>query len=424
MDKNSYELLAPAGNLLKLKTVLQAGADAVYLGVPDFSLRARANDFDLEAVKEGVRVAHEAGAKAYVTLNIFAKEEHLQRLPHFIEELKKIGPDALIISDPGIISLVKQSWPQAVIHLSTQANCTNSAAAKFWFNLGVARVILAREVTLEEIAAIHQAVPDLELEYFVHGAMCLAYSGRCLLSQEFTGRSANLGDCAQPCRWSYSIKADGHPEELEVVQEKDGAYILNSQDLCLLEYLPTLQKAGVTSFKIEGRAKSVYYQATTTGAYAQALKHLKDGLLSGKDLEAKLQDLRQELNTKLPHRGYNTGFLLGDKAKQTTDRSAFTSDWEFCGQVVAPEDSWFKPNLSKDDKAVYFKVHNTWLAGDTIEVVRPYYDVLKAQPTILYDAVSGEELLKAHGGGGGQVVVVIFKENIPEYSVVRRYLKK
>ncbi len=423
MVKNNCELLAPAGNLLKLKTALSAGATAVYLGVPDFSLRARANDFDLEGVKEGVATAHAAGASVYVTLNIFAKERHLELLPSFIKKLKEIGPDALIISDPGIISLVKNLWPEAVIHLSTQANCTNSAAAKFWYELGVTRVILAREVTLEEIASIHQAVPDLELEYFVHGAMCLAYSGRCLLSQEFTGRSANLGDCAQPCRWSYTLTAKGHEQELEVIQEKEGAYILNSQDLCLIEYLPALKEAGVTSFKIEGRAKSVYYQAVVAGAYAQALQYIQEGL-TGDDLQVELKKLKDELTEKLPHRGYNTGFLLGNQAPQTTDRSSFTSDWEFCGQVVRPEKNWFQPSRSDSQTVVYFKVHNTWHAGDLIEVIRPHHNVLTTRVLVLYDAVSGTELEEAHGGGGGQVVAVIFNEDIPEYSVARRYLKK
>ena len=421
MSKN-LELLVPAGNLLKLQTGVAFGATAVYLGVPDFSLRARANDFDLKTLATGIKYAHDYGLSAYVTLNIFAKEEHLERLPEFIKKLRPLNPDALIISDPGIIFLVKKDWPEAVIHLSTQANCTNSAAAKFWQELGLSRIILAREVSLSEIKAIAQAAPELELEYFVHGAMCMAYSGRCFLSQQLTGRSANLGDCAQPCRWQYQLKPLGYETEFEVLQEPEGSYFLNSQDLCLIEQLPELIAAGVTSFKVEGRAKSVYYEAVVSGVYAQALKYCQAGLPTP-ELKEKLKNLKKELVEKLTHRGYTTGFLLGERAGQTLDYSHLDCNWEFCGQALAPAPEYFVPETKPGQTVAYFKVHNTWLAADQIEIVRPPYDVLKPEITIFYDALTGEPLAEAHGGGGRRIIAVVLEEPIPEFSVVRRLLK-
>jgi putative protease len=298
-------------------------------------------------------------------------------------------PDALIISDPGIMAVVKKYWSEAEIHLSTQANCTNAAAAKFWYELGVTRVVLGREVTLEEIKEIHKAVPKLELEYFIHGAMCMAYSGRCFLSKEIVDRSANLGDCAQPCRWAYSIKAKNHDEEFDIVEEEHGTYLLNSKDLCLLESLPELVSSGVVSFKIEGRAKSVYYQAVVSGIYKRALEFLqkKPNTIAWKK-ESKY--LKGELLTKLVHRGYTSGFLLGDKAAQNTDSSHNDSDWEFCGQVIKAEPNWFKPILKKDEHPLYIQVHNTIKINDQIEIIGSKYDVLKLKPKKIFDAKTGE----------------------------------
>jgi len=416
------ELLVPAGNLLKLQTGVAFGADAVYLGVPDFSLRARANDFNLKTLAAGIKYAHDHGLRAYVTLNIFAKEEHLERLPEFIKKLRPLNPDALIISDPGIIFLVKKEWPEAFIHLSTQANCTNSAAAKFWQELGLSRIILAREVSLSEIKAISQAAPGLELEYFIHGAMCMAYSGRCFLSQQLTGRSANLGDCAQPCRWQYQLKPLGHETEFEVLQESEGSYFLNSQDLCLIEQLPELIAAGVTSFKIEGRAKSVYYEAVVSGVYAQALKYCQAALPLA-ELKEKLKNLKKELVEKLTHRGYTSGFLLGERAGQTIERTRLDCDWEFCGQALAPAPEYFVPKTKLGQFVAYFRVHNTWLANDQVEIVQPLYKVLRPKIRNFYDALSGEPLIEVHGGGGSRSIAVILEEPIPEFSVARRFLK-
>lgn len=419
------ELLAPAGNLLKMKTACAYGADAVYLGIPDFSLRVRINDFDLKGIREAVKIAHAGRKKVYVTINIFAHNKHLKKLPAYLKELKKIKVDALIISDPGIIALVKKNWRGAEIHLSTQANCTNLEAVKFWAQQGVKRIILGREVTLKEIKEIHRAAPRIELEYFVHGAMCMAYSGRCFLSKMILDRSGNLGDCAQPCRWEYdlkefNIKTGNHAEELELVQERHGSYLLNSRDLCLIKYLKELAAAGITSFKIEGRAKSVYYQATVCGIYARALKLINSKIAPAK-LKKELNYLFSELDTKLVHRGYSAGFLLGGRGEQNISNSHEPSPWEFCGQVIKTE--IVKDKDKKEMIRVYFQVHNTVRANEEIELIRPDYDIIKIKPAGLFDAETGEEIKEAHGGGGSKTAVFEIKKElgpIPNLSVLRR----
>lgn len=415
------ELLAPAGNPLKMRTAFAYGADAVYLGLPDFSLRTRINDFDAKKIKQAVIYAHERGKKVYATINIFAHNNHLRKLPAHLKELRLAAVDALIVSDPGIINVIRRVWPRAVIHLSTQANCTNREAVKFWQKQGIKRIILGREVTLKEIKEIHIAVPKMELEYFVHGAMCLAYSGRCFLSKLFTDRSANLGDCAQPCRWEYEafrLKVKGHEEELEAVREENGTYLLNSKDLCLIKYLKELQGAGITSFKIEGRAKSVYYQATVCGAYRRALSLLNQKI-SGLKLKKELAYLHEELAGKLINRGYTAGFLFGGRGEQNTANSHAGSDWEFCGQVL-------KTESGPEGHRVYFQVHNTVRAGEEIELIRPDYDIMKIRPAFLRDATTKKEIKEAHGGGQGRIVILNLPKSlglVPELSVLRRHKK-
>ena len=414
------ELLAPAGNFLKMKTAFAYGADAVYLGIPDFSLRVRINDFNLAGIKEAVKYAHDKKKKVYVTVNIFAHNEHLKKLPAYIKFLRALKVDALIVSDPGIINLIKKGWPKAEIHLSTQANCTNLEAVKFWAKQGVKRIVLGREVTLKEIKEIHRAVPRVELEYFIHGAMCMAYSGRCFLSKLLVDRSGNLGDCAQPCRWEYDVtlKTGSHPEELEMVEERHGTYLLNSKDLCLLKYLEDLISAGITSFKIEGRAKSVYYQATVCGIYRRALALISKKIPTT-ELKTELNYLFKELETKLVHRGYTTGFLLGTKADQNIVNSHNASAWEFCGQVI-------KTIKTKSGQTrVYFQVHNTIKLGDKVEIIRPNYDIIKIKLTSLWEARHEQEIKEAHGGGGSQVAILELPSAlgvIPTLSILRRKL--
>ena len=420
----------------KMKTAFAFGADAVYLGVPDFSLRKRINDFTLAKIREAVKYAHKLEKRIYVTINIFAHNQHLKKLPKYIEELKKLKVDGLIISDPGILTIVKKVWSKAKIHLSTQANCTNWQSAKFWHKQVVKRIILGRETTLAEIKEIRKKVPEVELEYFVHGAMCMAYSGRCFLSKYFAGRSGNLGDCAQPCRWEYAlthgpfpvrssrergamknkinellITAEGHEDkELRLIEDERGSYILNSKDLCLIEHLNDLAKVGVSAFKIEGRAKSIYYQACAAGIYSYVTYNIE------RTTKKELAFLKKELEEKLVNRGYTTGFLLGEKADQNIDESHKQCGWEFCGVVLKSKKLEVK---SKNLFEVLVKVHNTIKVGDTIEIVKPKYDIIKISLKKIWDAESGKEIKEAHGGQG-KVVALEMDEEIPEFSVIRR----
>ncbi len=422
IKKNKIELLAPAGNLEKMKTAFLFGADAVYLGIPDFSLRVRINDFDLDGIKKATKYVHDLGKKVYVTINIFAHNKHLDKLSKYLNELKKIKIDALIISDPGVLQMVKEEWPEVEIHLSTQANCTNWQSAKFWFDLGVTRIILGRETKLEEIKVIHKKVPKVELEYFIHGAMCMSYSGRCFLSSYYLGRSANLGDCVQPCRWNFKMRSVELNEEkrpdkiLELVEEEHESYILNSKDLCLIEHVDDLIKSGVTSLKIEGRAKSVYYIATVVGAYKEVIDELlKYENIKTREykntriLEQKVNFLKSELEMKLIHRGYSTGFLLEGNGEQQTEISHEKSDWEFCGVVL---ESAKKGQLK-------IKVHNSLKIDDEVEILKPYYDIIKLKIEKLVDAKNNKEISEAHGGSGQEVVLEL-DQKIPEGSILRR----
>lgn len=421
MSKNKFkklELLAPAGNFHKLKTALAFGADAVYAGVPDFSLRVRINDFDINSIREATKYCHQNNKKIYVTLNIFAHNKHFKNLEKHLKFLKSIGVDALIISDPGILTVVKKIMPKTEIHLSTQANCTNAQAAKFWQEQGVNRIILGREVTLKEIKEIHLACPGLDLEYFVHGAMCMAYSGRCFLSSLTSGRSANLGDCIQPCRWQYTIQSDERGNNTFKLQEdQHGSYILNSKDLCLIKYLRELRDAGVISFKIEGRAKSAYYQAMIAGVYSHVMQNIE------RVTKKELNYYFDELETKIINRGYCTGFLLGDRGEQNTDKSHEECDWEFCGQIhnANTANDMRIPRIAKNanEHRVYVKVHNSLKVGDEIEIIMPKYDIIKMKISKMYDSESKEKISEAHGGQGRTVMLKV-DEEVPKYSVIRR----
>ncbi|MFH1662037.1 MAG: U32 family peptidase C-terminal domain-containing protein [Candidatus Falkowbacteria bacterium] len=404
-NKKLPELVAPAGNLEKAKTAFAFGADAVYAGIPDFSLRVRINDFNIIKLKQLVKYARGRKKKIYITINIFAHNKHIKKLPAYVKKMKELNVDGLIISDPGVLEIVKKNWKNANIHLSTQANCTNWQSAKFWYEQGVKRVILGREVTINEIKEIHKKVPKLELECFVHGAMCMAYSGRCFLSKLFADRSANLGDCSQPCRWAYDIKTNNRDEILELVEEEHGSYILNSNDLCLIKRLDELARAGVSSFKIEGRAKSVYYIANVVGAYSRITHNINH--ISKKEINY----LYKELEEKLFHRGYTEGFTFGNgKTAQNLDNSHKKCNWEFCGVFIKNEEN-----------KIYVKVHNSLKVGDTVEIVKPFYDIMKMKIKKMIDAKNGEKIKEAHGGQG---MTVILESNIdiPEFSVLRRKL--
>ena len=350
------ELLAPAGTFEKMETAFRFGADAVYFAGKKFGLRAFAGNFSDDEIEQAVKYAHNMSKKVYITVNILAHEGDFDGMAEYIKYLDNCGVDAVIVSDLGIIELVREVAPSLTIHVSTQANILNSYAIKFMAKLGVKRIILARELSLDEIKQIRAKIPqEIELESFVHGAMCISYSGRCLLSNYLTGRDANRGACAQPCRWEYTItEKSRHGEEYEIQEDARGTYILNSKDMMMIEHLKELEEAGVTSFKIEGRMKSPYYVANVVNAYRRALD--KGDNLTAEELEI----LKQELY-KTSHRQYTTGFYLGAKDKEYLQSSMPVQTSEFMASVVG----------NFDGEKVLIEQRNRFKVGDTLEVLSP-----------------------------------------------------
>ena len=355
---NKIEVLAPAGNLEKLKIAYLYGADAVYIGGKGFSLRAKAGNFSLTEIKEAREISQILNKKLYVTLNVFLHNSEVKKAIIYLKALNKIKVDALIIADPGVVYLAKEYAPNIPIHLSTQANTQNWSACVYWQKQGVERIILGREVNLKEINDIYKQV-DIHLEAFVHGAMCMSYSGRCMLSMYMTGKSANSGICTHPCRWEYYVIEKQRPEDVMPVEEdKFGTYIFNSKDLCMLPYLPDLIKNGVMSLKIEGRMKSIHYVATVTKIYREAVDLIEAG---AGFLEA-IPALMHELNG-IGERDYTTGFYLGtpDATIQQYYSKKTTGNIRFVGQVLGYSDS----GLLKIEQ------RNKFILGDTIEVLMP-----------------------------------------------------
>jgi putative protease len=353
------ELLIPAGNLEKLRTALLYGADAVYVGVTGLSLRAASAEFDLADLRRGLHEAHQAGVKVYAALNTFARNDDLPRIAAVTEELAASGIDAVIVSDPGVLRQVRKVSPKLPIHLSTQANTTNSEAVRFWQEQGVSRVVLARELQLTEIAAAHREAPEVELELFIHGAMCVAYSGRCFLSAHRNRRSANRGDCTQPCRWEYAITESTRPNDPLLV-ENDGrySYLLNSKDLCLIEYLPEILRAGVTSLKVEGRMKSAYYVALVTRTYRWALDAWRRDPENYVCRPEWLAELR-----KTSHRGYTTGFYFSDEMiYEMTPQQKYTKTYDLVGTVL---------EYQADRRRILVGVRNRLTADDEVELLLP-----------------------------------------------------
>jgi putative protease len=322
------EILAPAGNLEKLKIALLYGADAVYLGGHQFGLRSAAGSFTREEMETGVRFAHQQGKKVYVTVNIFAHNRDLPTLPSYLQILASLGVDGIIVSDPGVFQIARRTVPELPVHISTQANVTNLAAVRFWEELGAARVILGRELSLEEIKEIRLS-SDLELESFVHGAMCLAYSGRCFLSSYLTGRSANRGYCTHPCRWQYYLLEEKRPGEyFPVLEDNRGTAIMSSRDLCLIRHIPELIDAGLTSWKIEGRMRSIHYVATVTKTYRQALDLYWEDPENYSFQESWWGELE-----KTSDRGFTSGFFFGQPEMETERREE--QQWEFAGVILS-----------------------------------------------------------------------------------------
>jgi putative protease len=349
------ELLAPAGSMEKLKIALHYGADAVYLGGETFGLRAMGANFSLAEMPEALQRTHDAGSRAYLTVNSYVATHELDQLQRLLESVLPLPFDAFIVSDPGVIQLIRSLAPDAVLHLSTQANTTNWRSALFWQESGIRRINLARETTLSDLEETRKRV-GLELEVFVHGALCIAYSGRCLLSSAMTGRSANRGACTHPCRWGYSLVEEKRPGEyFPILEDGSGSFILNSRDLCLIDHLPRLVAAGVDSLKIEGRMKGVHYLASTLRVYRQALD-----LIAQSPTDFKPDPLWHDELAALTRRGYTTGFLLGppnDEAQEYT--APQRRDIEFVGLVLE----------ARTDGTVLMQVRGPFSADDELEVV-------------------------------------------------------
>ena len=362
------ELLAPAGDLEKFKTAIQYGADAVYLAGDKLGLRTASKNFSLDDIKEATKLAHDLDKKVYLTLNVISHNKDLEGVDEYIQSLDEAGVDAFIVSDPGIFQKVKTLAPSKEIHISTQANITNTATVEFWKSLGADRVILARELSLEEIKEIKDEVKDsIMIEAFVHGAMCMSYSGRCLLSNFMTGRSANMGDCAHPCRYKYYLMEETRPGEYyPITEDEKGSYIMNSKDLCMINYIPELVEAGVDSFKIEGRVKSEYYVATVINQYRRAIDDYYEDIEKYKynrDNNIYLEEIM-----KVSHRDFTTAFFFGDvkEASLTYDNSSYIRLYDFIARVL---------DYYEDKKLMKVQERNKFSIGDEVEIFGPkFYD--------------------------------------------------
>ena len=355
------ELLIPASSLEVLKTAVLYGADAVYIGGEMYGLRAKAKNFPKEDMAEGIRYAHAHGVKVYVTANIVAHNGDLDGIRGYFEELKEMGPDALIISDPGVFTIAKEVCPKIDIHISTQANSTNYATYNFWYAQGAARVVAARELSLAELREIRARIPeDMEIEACVHGAMCISHSGRCLLSSYFTGRSANMGACTHPCRWKYYVMEESRPGEfLPVEEDERGTYIFNSKDLCMIEHVPDLIEAGVDSLKIEGRMKTALYVAAVARTYRRAI----DDYRTSPELYEKNLDYYREEIAKCTYRQFTTGFYYGktDADAQIYDANTYIKEYTYIGIVQETDERGF----------VKIYQRNKFSVGEEIEVMVP-----------------------------------------------------
>ena len=355
------ELLIPASSLEVLKTAVVFGADAVYIGGEAFGLRAKAKNFSMEDMKEGIGFAHARGVKVYVTANILAHNGDLFGVEEYFKELKEIKPDALIISDPGVFTIAKRICPEIEVHISTQANNTNYATYRFWYDLGATRVVAARELSLNEIKEIRNTIPeDMEIEAFIHGAMCISYSGRCLLSNYFTGRDANKGACTHPCRWKYAVVEEKRPGEyLPVYENERGTYIFNSKDLCMIEHIPEILDAGIDSLKIEGRMKTALYVATVARTYRKAID---DYLESPEKYQQNLEWYKSEI-AKCTYRQFTTGFFFGkpDENTQIYDSNTYCKEYTYLGIVGEQNEKGFHE----------IEQRNKFSVGEQIEVMKP-----------------------------------------------------
>ena len=401
------ELLIPASNLEVLKVAVMYGADAVYIGGEAFGLRAKAKNFSLEDMKEGIEFAHERGCKVYVTANILAHNYDLDGAREYFQELKQIGPDALIISDPGMFTIAKEVWPEVDIHISTQANNTNYLTYQFWWKQGAKRVVSARELSLKEIRQIRDNIPDeMEIESFMHGAMCISYSGRCLLSSFMAGRDANRGECTHPCRWKYSVVEEQRPGQYMPVYENErGTYIFNSKDLCMIEHIPEMLDAGIDSFKIEGRMKTALYVATVARTYGLAIdEYLKDPEL----YRSRIPFYKSEIS-KCTYRQYTTGFFFGkpDENTQIYDTNTYVKEYTYLGVVGEINSS-----------GLYgIEQRNKFSVGEEIEVMKPDGDNITVTVKRITDE-SGKDMESAPHPK--QKLFIDLGIKLDEYDILRR----
>jgi len=377
--KRHPELLIPANNLEVLKTAVIYGADAVYIGGEAFGLRAKAKNFTLAEMAAGIAFAHEYGVKVYVTANIIAHNNDLADVRTYFEELKMIKPDALIIADPAIFQIAGEVCPEIERHISTQANNTNYGSFLFWKQLGASRVVTARELSLKEIKEIRDHIPaDLEIETFVHGAMCISYSGRCLLSNYFTGRDANCGACTHPCRWKYNIVEETRPGEYMPVYENErGTYIFNSKDLCMIEYIPDLIHAGIDSFKVEGRMKNALYVATVARTYRKAIDDFK---ISRECYEANIGWYREQI-ANCTYRQFTTGFFFGniDETAQIYDQNTYEKNYTYLGTVMSVE------SKNAPSANAWIEQRNKFSVGEEIEIMKPSGEDIKVRVLGMWD---------------------------------------
>ncbi len=408
-NRKKPELLIPAGNLMTLRTAVMYGADAVYIGGDMYGLRAKAKNFDLGDMKEGIAFAHEYGRKVYVTANITAHNNDLEGIRQYFRELKAFGehcPDALIISDPGVFSVAMEEVPEIEKHISTQANNTNYETYRFWNRLGAARVVSARELSLAELKELRGAIPEeMEIETFVHGAMCIAYSGRCLLSNYFTGRDANLGECTHSCRWRYHIVEETRPGEYLPIEETErGTYIFNSKDLCMVEYIPQLVEAGIDSFKMEGRMKTALYVATVARTYRKAIdEYFLDPGLYEKNKPVYLEEIRKGVN-----RQFTTGFFFGkpNHKDQIYDHNTYEKAYTYLGTVSGAKGGLYQ-----------LEQKNKFSVGETVEVIKPSGSTIETRVRRITDEEGNEMESCPHPG---QFIYVDLGTKLNLYDIIRR----
>lgn len=406
-NQKKPELLLPAGSFEVLKIAVAYGADAVYVGGEEFGLRAKAKNFTIDELAQAAAWMHARQKKLYVTVNIFAHNEDLPGVRQYLTELKAVQPDALIVSDPGIFSLAREICPELDLHISTQSNNTNYETFRFWQRLGATRVVSARELSFQEIRKIRENIPeDFEIETFIHGAMCISYSGRCLLSNYFTGRDANRGECTHPCRWKYVISEETRPGEYLPVEENErGTFLFNSRDLCMIGYLPEMLAAGIDSFKIEGRMKTALYAATVARAYRMALDDL---FVSEERYRENLPKYEEEL-LLCTHRPYGTGFFFGkpDQTSQIYEESSYEKGATYLG---------FVEELTTDHRMV-IEQKNKFSVGETIEILKPDGRNVFAEVRSIRDAEGTEQSSAPHPK---QKLFVQLSEPADVYDCLRR----